>query len=216
MPRLKAKKRERPRDVEGCVPTCCVYGFNLQFRASIFVGLPSGRNYDLGSCIAKTLQSYVCDWKGVQEPPEFCNPCPPGVDGIGGNASLLGLRKHGGNMEWIFHLENPSHWVDALWVVSLEAPTTERVSLQAWITPPRISREDEREQGKQQRERVEGERTQRKAREDIEQEGDRGINRDKKQRHTNYCGRTGAEAHLRFFCPQTFVHPTVSLRTKRN
>ena len=28
------------------------------------------------------------------------------------------------------------------------------------------------------------------------------------------CGRTGAEADLRFFCPKCFVRPTLSLRTE--
>ena len=32
-----------------------------------------------------------------------------------------------------FHLENPSHRVDGLWIVSLEAPTTEMVSLQVFV-----------------------------------------------------------------------------------
>ena len=32
-----------------------------------------------------------------------------------------------------FYLENPSHRVDGLWVVSLEAPTTEMISLQVFV-----------------------------------------------------------------------------------
>ena len=46
---------------------------------------------------------------------------------------VSGLRKHSGNLAWIIYLENPSPQVDALWVVSLEAPTKEMVSLQVFI-----------------------------------------------------------------------------------
>ena len=55
----------------------------------------------------------------------------------GGNVVVehisLGLRKHRGDLEWIFALDNPSHRVDALWVVSLEVPRTEMVSLQVFV-----------------------------------------------------------------------------------
>ena len=45
----------------------------------------------------------------------------------------LGLRKHRGEPACILTLENPSHWVDALWVVSLRAPRTEMASLQVLV-----------------------------------------------------------------------------------
>ena len=43
--------------------------------------------------------------------------------------SLLGLREHTVDLAWIFANEYPSHWIAALWIVSLEVPRTEMVSL---------------------------------------------------------------------------------------
>ena len=47
---------------------------------------------------------------------------------LSGACALLGLRKHRGDLAWILALENPSHWADAPWVVSLEVRKTEMVS----------------------------------------------------------------------------------------
>ena len=47
--------------------------------------------------------------------------------------TLLGLRNCREDSVGIFALENQSHWVGSIWVVSLEVLRTEMISLQFWL-----------------------------------------------------------------------------------
>ena len=70
--------------------------------------------------------------------------------------TLLGLRHCREDSVGIFALENQSHWVGAIWVVSLEVLRTEMISLQFWLISIEIlaSKSSDAYQGRAPRETI--------------------------------------------------------------